>query len=127
LTAGFIAQERVFLWGDAIMAGSVTEVNDANFEEEVLKAEIPVLVDFWAPWCGPCLMVGPVVKEFAEENAGKIKVCKMNTDESIKTAQKYGIMSIPTLMVFKGGEKVAQLIGAMPKEQLTSNLSQYLD
>ncbi len=89
-----------------------------NFEQEVLKSDIPVLVDFWAVWCGPCQMVGPILSEIAEENEGKIKVGKVNVDEQPELAQQFGIMSIPTMMVFKGGEKVNQQVGAVPKEEI---------
>ncbi|MDP8257863.1 MAG: thioredoxin [Candidatus Aadella gelida] len=93
-------------------------VNDKNFEEEVLKSEIPVLVDFWAPWCGPCQMVGPVVEEIAKEYHGKLKVCKVNVDEAPSVASKYGVMSIPTLAVIKNGEVVDKVTGALPKSAL---------
>lgn len=93
-------------------------VNDKNFEEEVLKSDIPVLVDFWAPWCGPCRMVGPVVEEIAEEFQGKLKVCKVNVDEAPLVASKYGVMSIPTLAVIKNGEVVGKVTGALPKRAL---------
>jgi thioredoxin len=90
-------------------------VNDRNFEQEVLKSEIPVLVDFWAPWCGPCLMVGPTVEEIAKDYEGKVKVCKLNVDEAPKTASKYGVMSIPTITIFKHGETIDKILGALPK------------
>ncbi|MDP8218281.1 MAG: thioredoxin [Candidatus Theseobacter exili] len=90
-------------------------VNDKNFEQEVLKSEIPVLVDFWAPWCGPCQMVGPIIEEIAMDYAGKVKFCKMNVDEAFKTASQYGVMSIPTITLFKNGETLDKIIGALPK------------
>ena len=89
-----------------------------NFEEEVLKSDIPVLVDFWASWCGPCKMLAPVVAQIAEEQAGKVKVGKINVDEQQELAAQYRVMSIPTLIVFKGGEAVAQSVGVQPKEQI---------
>jgi len=89
-----------------------------NFEEEVLKSEIPVLVDFWATWCGPCKAMAPILEEIASENAGKLKVAKLDVDSQSAVAQQYGVMSMPTFMVFKGGKQVAQVIGAMPKSQL---------
>ena len=98
------------------------EVTDANFEAEVLKDEKPVLVDFWAPWCGPCRMVAPVVDELSDEYDGKVKFVKLNTDDNIQTASKYGIRSIPTLLVFKGGEPVGQIIGFRPKSDLKKRL-----
>jgi thioredoxin 1 len=98
------------------------EVTDATFDAEVLKADKPVLVDFWAPWCGPCRMVAPVVDELSEEYAGKVKFVKLNTDDNVRTASQYGIRSIPTLLVFKGGEPVGQIIGFRPKSDLKKRL-----
>ncbi|MFQ5878807.1 MAG: thioredoxin [Dehalococcoidia bacterium] len=102
------------------------EVTDANFEQEVLQAGTPVLVDFWAPWCGPCRMVAPIVEELAEEYDGKVKFAKVNTDDSVNTAIRYGIRSIPTLLVFKSGEVVGQIIGFRPKSDLKKNLDKAL-
>ena len=102
------------------------EVNDQNFEQEVLKSDIPVLVDFWAPWCGPCRMVAPVVEELATELAGKAKIVKLNTDEASGIAGRYNIMSIPTLMIFKGGQRVDQIIGAQPKKDILAKLQPHL-
>ena len=92
---------------------------DANFDEEVLKSDTPVLVDFWAPWCGPCKMMGPIVEELATENANKsIKIGKLNVDENSAMAGKFGVMSIPTFLVFKNGEVVDQAVGGVGKEKL---------
>ena len=97
---------------------AVLDVVDNNFESEVLKSEIPVLVDFWAEWCGPCKMIGPIVSEIGEELSGKLKVAKVNVDDAQELAGKYQIMSSPTLVIFKGGEVVEQIVGAVPKEQI---------
>jgi len=106
--------------------GTPIALTDKTFEEEVLKAKQPVLVDFWAPWCGPCKTLGPVVEELAGDLAGKMKVCKLNVDENGATATQYGVMSIPTLIVFKGGKAVDRLIGFMPKPKLMEKLSAHL-
>ncbi len=95
--------------------GLYVEVNEENFENEVLKSDLPVLIDFWAPWCGPCRIVAPIVEEIAKEYLGKLKVCKINTDESQDLAMKYQIVSIPTLSIFKGGNELKRQIGAVPK------------
>ncbi|MGA7952274.1 MAG: thioredoxin [Gloeobacterales cyanobacterium] len=106
---------------------SAHPVTDATFKDEVLDSELPVLVDFWAPWCGPCRMVAPVVDEISQQYAGRIKVVKMNTDENPEVASTYGIRSIPTLMVFKGGTRVDMVVGAVPKTTLATTLERHLD
>ncbi len=103
------------------------EVSDSSFETEVLKSNIPVLVDFWATWCGPCKMIAPVVEEIANENAGKLKVVKVDVDSNPETSMKFSIRSIPTIMIFKGGKVVEQLIGAMPKKNLMDKLLPHLN
>ena len=100
------------------MAGSVAEVTDNNFQAEVLESDVPVLVDFWAPWCGPCRLIGPIVEEIAPKYDGKAIIAKMNVDENPNVPMKFGITSIPTLLMFKDGKLVDRAIGAMPKPNL---------
>ncbi len=102
--------------------GKPIEVTDSNFEGEVIQSSLPVLVDLWAEWCGPCHMIAPVVEEIAGEYEGKLKVCKVNVDNSPDIAARYGIRSIPTLLVFSNGKIVDQVVGAVPKKFLTSKL-----
>ncbi len=103
------------------------EVNDANFQTEVISSDKPVLVDFWAVWCGPCKMIAPIVEEMAKEFDGKLKVTKMDVDANPRTAMQYGIRSIPTLMIFKGGQVVEQIVGAVPKRHLQDKLTPHLN
>lgn len=99
------------------------EVTDANFQADVLESNEPVLVDFWAPWCGPCRVLGPIVEELAADNAGKpVKVLKMNVDENPDTPSRYGVLSIPTLIFFKGGQPVEQMVGVQDKSVLQEKL-----
>ena len=98
------------------------QLNEQNFEQEVLRADLPVLVDFWASWCGPCRMLSPVIAEIAEEYAGKVKVGKVNVDEQPNLANRYGIASIPTVMLFKNGEVVSTSLGYRPKNELETML-----
>jgi thioredoxin 1 len=102
------------------------EFKDASFEEDVLKSDTPVLVDFWAPWCGPCRMLAPTVDAISEEYEGKVKVGKVNTDENPQIATQHQINSIPTMMIFKGGEVVERMVGALPKEKITEKLDAHL-
>lgn len=104
----------------------VVEITDTNFDSEILKSETPALVDFWAVWCGPCKQIAPTVEALASEYAGKVKVGKMNIDDHQITPQKYNIRSIPTLLVFKGGEVVGQIVGAVPRSKLEDELKKHL-
>ena len=105
---------------------AVTNVSDTSFELEVLKAEVPVLVDFWAPWCGPCKAVAPVVEDLSKEYEGRLKVVKLNTDENPKTAQAYTIRGIPSLYIFKSGQVVEQVVGAVPKSTLATAINKHV-
>ena len=100
------------------MSENISQITDAQFAEEVLNSDVPVLVDFWAPWCGPCKMIAPVLEDVADEYAGKLKVVKLNVDENTETAPKYNVRGIPTLIIVKGGEVAATKVGAVSKSQL---------
>jgi len=106
---------------DAILTGS-----DATFDAEVLKSDLPVLVDFWAPWCGPCHMIAPVVDEIAKSHKDKLKVVKMNVDENGQTPQTYGVMAIPTLILFKGGQVIEKAVGVLPKGKLVDLIAKHV-
>ncbi len=104
------------------MAGSVPEVTDANFQSEVVESDKPVLVDFWAPWCGPCRMVAPVLEELAGERGDELKIVKLNVDENQQTAASFEVLSIPTLILFRNGQVAKKVIGAYPKKRLEAEL-----
>ena len=106
--------------------GNAVELNETNFKQEVLESKLPVLVDFWATWCGPCRMVGPIVEEIADDYSGKAKVGKVNTENNANLAGEYGVISIPTMIIFKGGKPVDQIIGAVPKEVIAKKMDAVL-
>ena len=108
------------------MSELVLEVTDANFEQEILQSPLPVLVDFWAAWCAPCKMIGPIVEELAGEYKNRAKVAKMNVDDNVNTPAQYGVRGIPALLLFKNGELVDQIIGAVPKAQVVNLLEKAL-
>ena len=116
---------RVNVKGREVATG-VMEINDDNFEDEVLKCNLPVIVDFWAPWCGPCRMIAPIAEKLAKEYAGRIKLCKLNVDDNPLTASKYQVMSIPQIMFFKDGEIVDESTGAVPESVLRSKAESIL-
>ena len=105
------------------MAGNTVEITDTNFAEEVLQSDLPIVVDFWAEWCGPCMQIAPALEELATENAGTYKIGKLNIDENQKYATDFGVRSIPTLLIFKDGQVVEQLVGSMPKAVLGEKIS----
>jgi thioredoxin 1 len=102
--------------------GKAVHVTERDFEEQVIKSEVPVLVDFWAEWCGPCRMIAPIVEDLAAEYEGRLKVVKVDVDENNALAYRYGVMSIPTLGIFKGGQMVERLVGYMPKQELKKRI-----
>ena len=108
------------------MSEKIETLTDATFDENVKGSDVPVLVDFWAEWCGPCKMITPVLEEIAEEQAGKVRIAKLNIDDNLDVTRRFDVMSIPTLILFKDGEPKVRLIGAKPKGQLLQELSAYL-
>ena len=106
--------------------GKVCEISDGSFDQEVLKADVPVLIDFWAPWCGPCRAIAPVVEELAGQYEGKLKVVKMNVDDNPETPTRYGVRGIPNLILFKNGQVADQIIGAVPRAQLVKAIDRTL-
>jgi thioredoxin 1 len=108
------------------MAGNVIELTDADFDDAIHKTDAPVLVDFWAPWCGPCKMMGPIIEEVAKDYTGKAKICKLNTDDARDSAMEFGISAIPTLILFKGGQVQKKWVGLTSKKELASSIDELL-
>jgi len=108
------------------MSENITTLTDATFDETISSSDVPVLVDFWAEWCGPCKVIAPILEEIATEQAGRVKIAKLNIDENLDVTRRFEVMSIPTLLLFKNGEAVQRLIGAKPKGQLLQEISAHL-
>ena len=108
------------------MSGKIVQLDDATFDEHVKASEVPVLVDFWAEWCGPCKVIAPILEEIAEEQGDKISIAKLNVDDSLDVTRRYDVMSIPTLILFKDGEPVVRVVGARGKAQLLQEMASYL-
>jgi thioredoxin 1 len=115
------------LEGQAMAANGIIEVTDANFDQDVLKSETPVLVDFWAAWCGPCRAIAPIVEELAKEYDGKVKIGKMDVDRNNATPMRYNVRGIPTLLLFKGGQVQEQIVGYVPKDQIRKRLEKHIE
>jgi thioredoxin 1 len=112
--------------GNYMASQNILEITDANFEEQVLNSDVPVLVDFWAPWCGPCRTIGPIMEQLAVQYAGRLKVGKVNVDDNQQVASRLGISSIPAVFLFKGGDRVDEKIGAMPKSMYEAMVDRHL-
>ena len=108
------------------MSENITTLTDATFDETIASSDVPVLVDFWAEWCGPCKVIAPILEEIASEQAGRVKIAKLNIDENLDVTRRFEVMSIPTLLLFKDGQAVQRLIGAKPKGQLLQEISAHL-
>ena len=120
VTSDFSGQKNINTGGIPVVSNQIVYVTDDSFEQDVLKSDIPVLVDYWAEWCGPCKMIAPILEEIVADYAGKVKIAKLNIDENPNTPPKFGIRGIPTLMLFKNGEVEATKVGALSKSQLTA-------